>query len=203
MRKLLFILAMAAFAINVKAQFTQQIDSVNLVGITTDSLEFVVYSTINGGADECTVEYVEENNNIKVNILYTQIAQADCYCSFQKTIKIKKGIYTKAIVEVKACFEQDFWTVGIKELDLSNILNIVDNFCNFNNISIFPNPVKNTFYIDLGENKTVYLGIYNQQGGLLFTKDITTKMEIDISFLSSGLYFVFIDKKFVNYIIKN
>ena len=54
----------------------------------------------------------------------------------------------------------------------------------------------------LVENKTANLEIYSLQGNLLFSKDITSKEEIDVSFLSSGLYIIVINKENVYKIIK-
>jgi len=193
------ILVLLFFPTIVQAQ--TQIDSIQFIGNIADSLVFVVHSTISGGADDYSVEYIEEGSTVKVNMLYTQIKQTDCYCPFQDTIKIKKIIYTKAIVEVKVCFGQDCWLVGIKEIDLSNIASIDDSLIS-SKIVIFPNPVQNVLYIGLRENKAVNLEIYSTQGNLLLSKNMASDKVIDVSFLTSGLYFVFVDRKYFSKIIK-
>jgi len=78
----------------------------------------------------------------------------------------------------------------------------IDNFPILSKITIFPNPVQNVFYIDLRENKAGNLEIFSIQGRLLLSKDIIFGQEIDVSFLSSGLYFIVIDKEYVCKIIK-
>jgi len=185
-------------------KINSQIDSVNLVDITSDSLIFAVYSTLNNGVSGCVVEYVPENETIKVNILYgLWYNDPDCSCSLRETIKIKKDIYKKAVVEVKHRHNMnDYNSVDIKEIDLANITNI-DNPTLPNKISIFPNSVQNVLYINLGENKTMNFELYNIQGILLLSKSIITEANVDISFLSSGLYFIVVDKKYVYKIIKH
>jgi len=56
-------------------------------------------------------------------------------------------------------------------------------------ISIFPNPVINTATVktNLGAFK---LSIYSSTGGLLSEKDAFSRTEIDLTSLSTGLYFV-------------
>jgi len=204
----------------VHAQFTEQIDSIKLVGTIDDSLVFIVHSTINGGAIGVDtdgnpvkleeVEYIEEDNILKVNILYSQVLIATCYCPVQTIIKIKKDVYTKAVVEVMRrmiCGGTEtnpefgnYMSVDIKEIDLLNMN--IDNYPILSNITVFPNPVQNVFHISLGENRTANLEIYSIQGNLLLNKGITSEQGIDVSFLYSGLYFIVIDKKYVYKIIK-
>jgi len=197
--------------IDVQAPTTStQINFIKLVKVTADSLEFVVCTTINGGADGLDVQYIPGNNTIKVNILYTQINLADCYCLMRATVKIKKNAYQKAIVEVNihkipGGIEPGYYGfVDIREIDLSNFNNInaANNSPVYSKISVFPNPVRDLFYVDLGEYKTANLEIYSIQGNLLLNKNITSKQGIDVSFLSSGLYFVVIDKEHTYKIIK-
>ena len=189
----------------------EQFDSIKLVDITADSLVFVVH-IMHYGVDDCVIEYIPEDNNIKVNILYTQIDRTDCYCSFQETIKIKKDTYIKLVVEVMFRYfvgwiEEDkpelssYISIGIKEIDLSNITSI-DNSLILSKIAIFPNPVQNVLHVNLGENKTGNLEVYDLQGNLMLCKNIASEKGIDVSFLSSGLYFVLIDGRYISHIVK-
>ena len=222
MQKIL-IIPLLLFTITAHPQHIGQIDSIKLVETISDSLAFVVHSSINGGAFGVgedwhpakieKVEYVEEDNTIKVNILYSQVILADCYCHEQTIIKIKKDVYIKAVVEVKIRGKiggteenpefGDYRHVDIKELDLSSITNIFDNSLGVYKVFIYPNPIQNVFYINLGENKTMNFELYNIQGILLLSKSIITEANVDISFLSSGLYFIVVDKKYVYKIIKH
>jgi len=220
--KKIIIIPLLLFTITAHAQYKEQIDSIKLVETTSDSLVFVVHSTILGGAVGIgengefpfkieEVEYLEEGDTIKINILYSQVTPMDCYCHEQTIIKIRKGIYIKAVVEVKICkmvggtpikpVFGPYRHVDIKELDLLSLTNVLENSFDIYEISIYPNPIQNVFYINLGENKTANLEIYNTQGSLLWNKNAATT-EIDISFLSSGLYFIVVDKKYVYKIIK-
>jgi len=196
------------------------IDNIELIEITADSLVFKVVSTINGGATGFNmeqlenIEYIknEEDNSIKINILYSQVFATDCYCDVETIIKIKKDVYTKAVVEVmlrtwksgtpeNPAFS-DYRSIDDKEIDLSNITN-TGNPPVLDNTALFPNPVQNVFYVNLEENKTGNLEMYDLQGGLMLTKNITSGEEIDVSFLPSGVYTVLIDKKYIGSIIKN
>ena len=192
----------------------QQIDSIQFIGADNDSLELVVHFTLEGvGVMPNTIEYEEDASNIKVNIFYTvTLPHPDCICQYKRTFRIKKDIYQKAIVSIWMLpviggtvenpeYPDDYSLWKSKEIDLSNIISI-DNPTTSNKISIFPNPVQNVFYVNLGENRTANLEIYDTQGNLLLSKDIISEKEIDVSSLSSGLYAVLIDKKYIGNIIK-
>ena len=199
--KKIITLVLLFFLITVHAQ-PEQIDSIKLVNITADNLVFVVHSTVNGGADYSVIEYIEDEDVIKVNILYVQTAQEDCFCELRDTIRIKKDTYTKAIVEVRLRNLHDYIRlVGIQKIDLLNIVSI-HNPTISNKISVFPNPVQNVFHVNLGENKRANLEIYDIQGRLLLSEVIIYRKGIDVSSLSSGLYFIVVDKESVYKIIK-
>lgn len=190
----------------VQAQFTEQIDSIKFQGITNDSLAFIVHSTICGGVSSFDgIEYLEiENNNVKVNIRYTD-DELDCYCPWQTIIKIKEYIYVKAFIEVMVRSNNsgtsDYRSIGIKEIDMSNV-SIVKNIIHSKQNGIFPNPVQNMFYIDLEEDQSGSLEIYDIHGSLLLNKNVVAKEKIDVSFLCSGLYIIIVDRKYIYKIIK-
>jgi len=203
------ILVLLLFSTIVQAQ--TQIDSTQFIGITADSLVFIVHSSIDSEIMKYSVEYEEESDNIKANILYSAGLDIDCYCPVQTTIKIKKDIYQKAIVSLMIRYPiggteenpkySDYFLRDSKEIDLPNITSI-DNYPILSKITIFPNPVENIFHINLRESRTVNLEIFDIQGNLLLCKNITHEKGIDVSFLSSGLYFVFIDRKYISHLIK-
>jgi len=213
-KNIILVLLFFSTIVQAQTQTQTQIESIQFIGITADSLVFIVHSSISGGVTpEYYVESEEEEDNIKVNILYSEaIPSAECYCPVQTTIKIKKNIYLKAIVSIKIryaiggteenpVYSNEYQLIDSKEIDLSNITSI-DNFSILSKIAIFPNPVQNIFHVNLGENKMANLEIHDTQGNLLFSKNIISEKGIDVSFLSSGLYFVFIDRKYVSHIIK-
>ncbi len=73
----------------------------------------------------------------------------------------------------------------------------------YDNIFIYPNPIKNIFFIK-GNIKNANLKIYNLQGQLVLEKVLNDKF-IDISKLSNGLYNVKIQTKnnvFIEKLIK-
>jgi len=205
------ILVLLFFSTIVQAQ--TQIDSIQFIDVTADSLVFIVHSSIMGGAKPTDyVEYVIEEDNIKINIFYSEVfPHIDCYCPAQTTIKTKKDIYQKAIVSImfrgaiggieENPVYSDYRLKNSKEIDLSNITSIDDSPV-LSKFAIFPNPVQNVLYISLRESKAVNLEIYNIQGNLLLRKNITSEKEIDVSFLSSGAYLVLIDRKYISHIIK-
>lgn len=84
-----------------------------------------------------------------------------------------------------------------------------ENHENNNEISLFPNPVKNTLTIEFDANKEVYqyLELFTYNAKLIRTTKINSKkMEIDFSKLNNGVYFLkFIanEKTVIKRIIKN
>ena len=117
----------------------QQIDDIQLQEITEDSLIYDVYTTFSGGMDEYTVEYEEgENHTVKVNILYSQINQVDCYCTIKTSISIKKNTYQKAIISAKVRWRisgseenpeySDYWVIDSKEISLPEISSYTISF---------------------------------------------------------------------------
>ncbi|MCL2435333.1 MAG: T9SS type A sorting domain-containing protein [Lentimicrobiaceae bacterium] len=87
------------------------------------------------------------------------------------------------------------------QIDLEIITNI-DNPTISDKVSVFPNPVKNIFHVNLGEDKIANLEISDIQGRLLMSEVITSGKGIDVSSLPSGLYFIVVDKEAVYKIIK-
>jgi len=202
--KKIITLVLLFFSTIVQAQ--TRIDFIQFIGATADSLVFIVHSSIDSEIVEYNVEYKEEFDNIKVNVLYSAGLDIDCYCPVQTTIKIKKDIYQKAIVSLMIRYPvgvaySDYFLRDSKEIDLSNIASI-DNLSILSKIAIFPNPVQNMFHINLEESKVLNLEIYDIQGNLLLNNKVTSEMGIDVSFLSSGLYFVVINKEHTYKIIK-
>ena len=205
------ILVLLFFSTIVQAQ--TQIDSIQFIGTTADSLVFVAHSSADIEVFKYSVEYEEEADIIRVNILYSAgWNEPDCYCPIQTEIKIKKDICQMAIVSIMTRrpiggteespeYADDYWLIGSKEIDLANIINI-DNPTVLNEFLIYPNPTQNVFHINLGENKAVNLEIYDIKGYLLLCENITPEKGIDISFLSSGSYLVLIDGKYISRIIK-
>jgi len=173
------ILVILFFSTIVQAQI--QIDSIQFIGTTADSLEFIVhYSKLGGCLVEDTVEYEEGESNIEVNIFSTDVAPlATCYRRIQTIIKIKKDIYQKAIVSIMMRYPIG----GTEENPEYSIYQIRDSK-----------------EIDLLNFTS--LEIYDIQGSLLLSKNITSEKGIDVSFLPSGLYAVLIDRKYIGNIIK-
>ena len=209
MKKITILLLLFLLAI-VQAQ--AQIDSIKLVDTTTDSLVFAVHFTISSSLHVDNVEYEKDTDAIKINILYSLGFIMDCYCPEQTIIKIKKNSYQKAIVSIafrypigggagNPIYSDDYKVDDSMEIDLANITSIFNPAVS-NKVSIFPNPAQNVFYVNIGENKTADLEIYDIHGSLLLRKDVTSGKGIDVSSLSSGLYVVLIDRKYIGNIIK-
>jgi|GEM_PF-2716856 len=205
------LLILLFFSTIVQAQ--TQIDSIQFIGTTSDSLVFVVHSTESDQILETYVEYEEDMSVIKINVLYTMgWLQLDCYCPIETTVKIKKDTYSKAIVSLKQryptggtednpTYSDDYKLNDSKEIDLANITNIFNPHVS-SKVLIYPNPIQNVFYVNLGESTTGNLEIYDTLGNLWLCENIISEKGIDVSFLSSGLYFIFIDKKYISSIIK-
>lgn len=220
MKKVLLIAFVAACLCQGIVQAQTQIDSIQFIGATVDNLVFIVHSSADIEVFEYYVKYEEESDIIKVNIQYSSgWDEPECYCPIQTEIKIKKNVYLKAFVSIMIRYpiggteenpeySDDYQLRGSKEIYLSNFNETIINITSINSspvlskIVIFPNPVQNIFHINLGENKTANLEIYDIQGSLLLHKNIIAEKEIDVSFLSSGLYFVIIDRKYISRIIK-
>jgi len=205
------ILVLLFFSTIVQAQ--AQIDSIQFIGATADSLVFTVHSTESDEIRKRYVEYEDDMSTIKINVLYSMgWNQLDCYCPIETIIKIKKDTYSKAIVYLRTQYpiggpeenpeySDEYLLRDSKEIDLASIINI-DNPTVSNEFLIYPNPTQNVFHVNLKERKTVNLEIYDVQGHLLLCENISPEKGIDISFLPSGLYFVLIDRKYIGNVIK-
>jgi hypothetical protein len=200
------------FFLPIIIQAQTQIDSIKLITTMDDSLEFIVYSSIMGGAiPEHCIEYEENANNVRVNIFYSEVfPHIDCYCPVQTTIKIKKDIYAKAIVSIMFRIatggtEENLEYSDYQFKDSREILLSQTNIHDFvidDDILFYPNPIKNSFYVDLKGKENLCLKIYNLQGALLFDKNIINSQSVDVSFLPSGLYVIVIGKKNIYKIVK-
>lgn len=79
----------------------------------------------------------------------------------------------------------DFWV-----LELDNILSFKEFDTSFA-LKLYPNPVRNSFQINSSDINFSNLKIYSIQGQLIFeSNDIDNNSSIDISTLSSGLYYL-------------
>jgi len=58
-----------------------------------------------------------------------------------------------------------------------------------NDVSVYPNPATNGFYIEAGY-KTTTVSVYNLNGTMTLSKEIIGKSYINISDLPGGLYIV-------------
>ena len=67
------------------------------------------------------------------------------------------------------------------------------------NLIVYPNPTTGELRIENGELKIENVAIYDVMGRLLQSKIVNqkSKIELDISHLSSGIYFLRIDEKTV------
>ena len=106
---------------------SDRMHSVQLKEITEDSLIYVVYSTIAGGAQLDSVEYEEyDKNTIKANIFYSQEGPIPT-CIFLKlaTVSIKKDTYQKAVISTflkRSCIEDDdYLPIDSREMNLKSI----------------------------------------------------------------------------------
>lgn len=69
--------------------------------------------------------------------------------------------------------------------------------------NVFPNPSKNKIIINASENQVNTVKLYNIKGALLLEKkESDSILEIDISTLSTGIYFIYINNKVVKKIVK-
>ena len=76
------------------------------------------------------------------------------------------------------------------------------------NINVFPNPMETTLNIDLSYSGKFHMRLFNSMGQILLEKDVLTKnTEIDVSYLSKGIYYLQIKKDHGGYfhskVIKN
>jgi len=127
-----------------------------------------------------------------------------CPCGI--IFSIKKDIYKTAVIYVKhirwgetTVYGQLTWP---RQIDLPVTSAVTHNPATDNDIKILPNPVKDKLFVNLKEERKVSFKIYSLQGGLLLDTEITGSQYTDVSFLNSGLYFVVIDNKYVNKLIK-
>ena len=190
---------------------SDKINELQLGHITEDSLKYIVQltTTVIGN---WFVEYEEDGSDINVNIFVTITGNMACYCPFSVLITLKKDIYSKAIITLKARDRtggtlenpvfNDWWLLGFPRAFDLYLTTDVHNPVVDNEITITPNPVNNMLYVDLKTEEKADFKIYNLQGSLLLNKSISGSRYIDVSFLNSGLYVVVIDNKYFSKLIK-
>jgi hypothetical protein len=88
----------------------------------------------------------------------------------------------------------DYWLVKLKDerscpkdISSSEIVSAVEEL-NTKQFLVYPNPVKNILHVQV--NARTSISLINQSGSILFTKNINGKSEINITNLSSGLYYL-------------
>jgi len=89
------------YQVKTSESWHQRIAYIQLQEITEESLIYVVYTIIGGGADEYKVEYEEMGDVINVNILCSQTLTAACYCMVSTNVVINKDNYCTAIISSK------------------------------------------------------------------------------------------------------
>ena len=202
MKKAIKILALLFLSTIAHAQ--SQIDSIQFIGTSADSLEFMIHSSANIEVFEYNVEYKEESDNIVANILYSAGWNLpDCYCPIQTLIKIEKEIYQKAVVSIMIRYpiggveenpeySDEYQLIDSKEIDLENITSI-HNLTISNKISIFPNPAKNYLHFKTEKQFEIF-DIMGKKQMLRKTHQLNAESRkenvIDISNLKAGLYFI-------------
>ena len=95
--------------------------------------------------------------------------------------------------ETSVIFKFDSESVGIK-----------DNISNINQLSVYPNPTTGQLIIDNREKTIENIEIFDVLGKLLQSKivNLQSKIEIDISHLANGIYYLKIDGKTVKIVKK-
>jgi hypothetical protein len=87
----------------------------------------------------------------------------------------------------------------ISKIDLTSLN--VNEFENLGSITIYPNPTEDIFYIT-GFKGIVSYDVYNTRGQKLLTGKTYQNEKIDITELTSGFYFIKIDKNVTRKIVK-
>ena len=100
-------------------------------------------------------------------------------------------------------------TVNSCTSSISNVLVVVNSNVglteelNNSTITIFPNPASNKISTEIGESKGVFLQIFNSIGAKVFESNLNeAKTELDISFLSAGIYTVHLSHQNGTYVKK-
>jgi len=126
-----------------------------------------------------TESFIKFKINAKSNLKYGKIYnQAEIYFDSQPVV-----VTNTSKIPVKDC-----------ELDVNTEESIISK------INIIPNPAADVLFIEGIENEEVTLNVINSQGELIFSKSKVDQSNslIDVSMLSSGIYFVQIKNKMIN-----
>ena len=173
----------------------QPINGINFSKIINDSLVYIAHYMLIGGEGRHYVEYVEDGDFIRANIYHSRVDVAYEFEELQAPVKIKSNAYQKLIVTTFARWPTNGGVTEYIQLDSKEVspLSISEPLPNGNTV-IYPNPIGDTFYVDLQDKETAFLKIYDIQGYLLFDKImIRSQQDIDVSYLHPGLYFFVID----------
>ncbi len=171
--------------------------SVNSDDIETQTITIIqsgaeVYLILNSINENVTNESGNLNISFESNVEFTIENNASWLTALMEenniVINYEENILTEERIAIISVNSDDIETQTITIIQSGSTSgNIITS--DYDNIFIYPNPIKNILFIK-GNIKNANLKIYNLQGQLVLEKILDDKKEIDISKLEIGFYTV-------------
>ena len=113
--------------------------------------------------------------------------------SFVQSVRTSNGEGIEPIDSLQNLFDLAHSCAVLDTEDSKNIAS---------NISIYPNPVSDIFFVESKSTGNFKVKVFNVTGSIIYTSDFTNTLEINASNFDSGIYFVQISNEFQFYVSK-
>ncbi len=187
-------------------------------GIATDIVSFS--STANAGPFKVTTTFIDSNYvastdiELEWDVANTNVSPVNCQTvdvlystnggetfditllegipnNGRTTINLPNISTSEARIMIKAA-DNIFFNVNDTNFIVSSVLSLDEN--EFSHLKIYPNPVKNTLYIDTEEE--ILLKLIDLNGKTVLTKNIKENTNLDVTRFSSGIYILNLKSKY-------
>jgi hypothetical protein len=210
MKKIGLLALLFVAVINCYSQDDFNVDSIKINSETNDSIEIIVYTAPPGCYVVDSIKFVNQIDSMTVSYYYSEeFPQCDCdpYRQRYDLFKIKKDSFKKVIFYSIIRNVRDYGTSyseyflfakGTLSLTSVNEISIEKS----GDVTIFPNPVSDRFYVTKKDGSACFVQLYNLFGNTLIEKKIHNSEYFDISYLPNGLYFLVINHNTVYKLLK-
>ena len=113
--------------------------------------------------------------------------------SFVQSVRTSNGEGVEPIDSLQKLFDEEYSCIVLDTEDSEKIAS---------NISIYPNPVNDIFFVEGKSIGKFKAEVYNIKGNTIFTSVFEQELIIDASPFESGIYFVRISNEFQSYVSK-
>jgi len=165
------------------ARILYHLDSNDPNGWTTPPITVSTFNTKNGSNNDTI------SNNIEGNPMFVDLATGDYHLQMNSPAK-DSGITplsTNDYDNNPIPYPSTLPDIGLYELQWATSINEITKR---NSILVFPNPTNSLLNFRTNDNNLVKIQVINILGGIITSKTIKNNSQIDVSFLTEGVYFI-------------